>query len=234
MAGGPLLELVGVGMAYAGPPAFTALRDANLRIERGERLVIIGPSGSGKSTLLNIIGLLERPTTGVVRHNGRDVSKLADHALAALRARTFGFVFQSFHMIGHRTVRENVMLPMAVQRRPRRERQARADELIELVGLQHRYAALAQHLSGGEKQRVAIARALAGDPPMLLCDEPTGNLDTASSNAVMELLTALNDRGTTVVLVTHDPRWENWGHRVLRVVDGLPSSPSEAGQVQHA
>ncbi|MFT3876558.1 MAG: ABC transporter ATP-binding protein [Propioniciclava sp.] len=214
-------------MAYPGPPAFTALRDVTLDIRTGERWVVIGPSGSGKSTLLNVLGLLERPTSGALWCRGRTVfgsgedgGSLGDREMAALRAREFGFVFQSFHLVPDRTVRENVTLPMAVQRVDRRQRARRCEALIERVGLTSRADALAKHLSGGEKQRVAVARALTGDPGILLCDEPTGNLDSAASASVMDLLTQLNEQGTTVVLVTHDPRWAGWGQRVLQVTDG--------------
>lgn len=227
-----LLSVRGVGVTYPGPPTFTALREVTLDVRAGERLVLIGPSGSGKSTLLNILGLLERPTSGVITSRGRTVfgssqdgDSLRDWEVAALRAREFGFVFQSFHLVPERTVRENVVLPMVVQRVERRRRAGRCDALIERVGLSHRADALAKHLSGGEKQRVAVARALTGDPGILLCDEPTGNLDSAASASVMDLLTELNGQGTTVVLVTHDPRWAGWGHRVVHVRDGRVHEP---------
>jgi len=227
VVGQPLVSLRGVGVTYPGPPQFRALTEVNLDITSGEKVVVIGPSGSGKSTLLNVLGLLERPTVGTVECLGRDITKLKDRRLAALRAAHFGFVFQSFHLIADRSVRDNIALPMPIQRRPWRERSRRCDELMDKVGLTHRAAGLARHLSGGEKQRVAMARALAADPAILLCDEPTGNLDSASSQAIMGLLSDLHAHGTTVVLVTHDPRWEAWGDRILRVIDGLVTPGSK-------
>ena len=215
-------------MRFAGPPPLTALDDVDIDVLAGDRVVVLGPSGSGKSTLLNVLGLLERPTSGTVTWRGREISRTTDAQLARIRATQIGFVFQTFHLIPDRTVRENVALPMAVQGVPRSQRPTRCDELIERVALAQRADGLARHLSGGEKQRVAVARALTGEPAMLLCDEPTGNLDSASSAAIMQLLSDINDSGTAVVLITHDLTWAPWGHRVLRVLDGRLQPQTEA------
>jgi putative ABC transport system ATP-binding protein len=184
-------------------------------------LAIIGPSGSGKSTLMALLGCLDRPTEGTYRLDGRDVTHLSDDDLSAVRNRAIGFVFQSFHLLPRSTARENVELPMIYAGLPGRERRARADTLLTTVGLGHRLGHRPNQLSGGENQRVAIARALVNDPPLLLADEPTGNLDSRSGAEILGLFQALNrDRGVSVILVTHDPRVAERCHRVVELLDG--------------
>ncbi|MBC6469002.1 ABC transporter ATP-binding protein [Actinomadura alba] len=202
--------------------AVSALRGVSLRIGRGEFAAILGPSGSGKSTLMHLLGCLDRPTTGVLRVGGREVSKLSDTELAELRNNTIGFVFQSFHLLARTSARENVGLPLVYQGVPRKERRARATEALAAVGLSHRLDHRPSQLSGGEQQRVAIARALVGEPQVVLADEPTGNLDTRTGNEVMELLERLNaEHGVAVVLVTHEPDIADRAARQIHIRDGL-------------
>ncbi|MFJ5829694.1 ABC transporter ATP-binding protein [Streptomyces sp. NPDC093089] len=218
-----------VGLTYPGPPPVEALRPCELAVFGGEFVTVVGPSGSGKSTFLNIVGLLDTPTTGSYLLDGVDTGRLGDGERTALRGRRIGFVFQAFHLMPHRSARENVELALVYGGVPRRERPRRAREALDRVGLGHRTEALPTRMSGGERQRVAVARALVAEPSLLLCDEPTGNLDTGNAEAVLRLLEALNAEGVTVVLVTHDPAVAARGRRTVAVRDGVLS---ESGRVR--
>lgn len=197
------------------------LKGINLAVEPGEFMAIMGPSGSGKSTLLNMIGALDRPTSGKVLIRGVDISTLSDNDLADLRNREIGFIFQFFNLIPRMDALGNVELPMAIAGVPRRERKERAAELLELVGLGDRFDHKPSQLSGGEQQRVAIARALVNDPSVLLCDEVTGNLDSKTGDEIMHLLRELNkEQGKTFVIVTHDPAVAQMTDRLVHIRDG--------------
>ena len=205
----------------SGPtPAVNALTDVDLVVRRGEWLSITGPSGSGKSTLLNILGCLDRPTSGQYLFDGIETTTLSGNERAGLRSRHIGFIFQSFHLLPYRTVLENVMLAEVYRRHTRRGRRERAMEKIRRVGLAHRAEFPPFKLSGGERQRVAIARALMGSPSLLLCDEPTGNLDSRNTESILDLLTELNDEGMTIVIVTHDENVARRGSRRVTMKDG--------------
>jgi lipoprotein-releasing system ATP-binding protein len=218
----PLLSVERVVRDYGEHVLTRALAGVDLVLEPGEFAALIGPSGSGKSTLLNIVGLLDRPTAGRVVLAGTDTSGLDERALTALRARTLGFVFQFHHLLPAFTAVENVMLPAwADEGMPSREMRARAEELIAAVGLADRAGYRTNDLSGGQQQRVAIARALARRPSLVLADEPTGNLDTTSSDEIFELMRRFNrEFGTTFLVVTHDPRIASRCDRIIEIVDG--------------
>jgi len=197
-----------------------ALRSVDLEVHRGEMLAIMGPSGSGKSTLMHIVGLLDHPTTGVVTIDGEDVSGMAPNALAAVRNKRIGFVFQSFNLLARTTAQANVELPLVYSGASGSERARRAKEALERVGLGDRLTHMPNQLSGGQQQRVAIARALVTEPSIVLADEPTGNLDSRSGVEVMQILQDLNEQGITVVLVTHDARVARHAQRVVHIRDG--------------
>jgi putative ABC transport system ATP-binding protein len=217
----PIIQLEQVGKTFVSEALEThALEGIDLEVYPGEYLSVEGPSGSGKSTLLSILGLLEPPTTGRYLLAGEPVSTLSAGARAALRNRNIGFVFQSFHLIGDLTVRENVELPLGYRGMPARERRARAEAALERVGLVERRNHLPAQLSGGQQQRVAVARAIAGEPMLLLADEPTGNLDSRNGNLIAELLRQLNRQGTTLCLVTHNPDYARHASRRIGLLDG--------------
>jgi len=218
-----VLKLSKVGRQFGAEPAVHALVDVDLRLEPGEWLAITGPSGAGKSTLLNVIGCLDRPTSGSYFFDGIDTSTLSDKERAGLRSRRIGFVFQSFHLLPYRTVLENVMLAEVYRKQSHRGRRERALAALERVGLSHRVDFLPTRLSGGEKQRVAIARALVGSPSLLLCDEPTGNLDSKTTVDLLNLFESLNQQGLTLVIVTHDENVAGRAGRRVHIIDGSPT-----------
>ena len=215
------MDLDRVGRVFgSGEAAVHALRDASLRVGRGEYLSIVGPSGSGKSTLLNILALLDRHTSGAYRFDGADVARLSEGRRTGMRAHRIGFVFQAFHLLAHRDVTENVAMSMLYNRVPRSQRSDRAAAAIERVGLAHRAHFPPTLLSGGERQRVAIARAIAPKPDVMLCDEPTGNLDTATGRSILDLFDELRADGLTLVVVTHEDSVSSRADRIVRVRDG--------------
>ncbi|GAA3590784.1 ABC transporter ATP-binding protein [Nonomuraea rosea] len=216
-----ILEIRGVSKSYG---KVQALRDVDLIIGRGEMVSIVGPSGSGKSTLLQIAGTLDRPTSGTVRVAGHDVSRLSDSELSALRARYIGFVFQQFHLSPGSSALDNVADGLLYSGLSRRQRRDRAAAALDRVGLGHRLEHRPHQLSGGQMQRVAVARAVAGEPPLLLADEPTGNLDSEAGTEVMALFRRLNAAGITVVIITHDAEVAMACPRRVRVRDGLVRS----------
>lgn len=228
----PVIDFRGVERVYPGPPPVTALRPADLRIERGEFVTVVGPSGSGKSTFLNVTGLLDRPTAGTYLLDGINTAVLGEDERTALRGRRLGFVFQSFHLLPYRSAVENVMLAQIYTNVPRKQRRTLATETLAKVGLSHRVDATTAQMSGGERQRVAIARALVCEPSLLLCDEPTGNLDSANAERLLQLLETLHGAGMTLVVVTHDPIVAARGQRTVVVRDGVlsESSASEASR----
>jgi putative ABC transport system ATP-binding protein len=223
-----VVELRGVSKVYDGP--VEALREVDLTVEQGELLAIVGPSGSGKSTMLQLIGTLDRPTSGTVRIAGYDVAALPDRELSALRARHLGFVFQQFHLAVGVSALDNVADGLLYTGIARRERRERAESALDRVGLGHRLAHKPNQMSGGEQQRVAVARAVVGDPPLLLADEPSGNLDSHAGAEVLGVLRDLHAAGTTIAVITHDADIAAWCPRQVRVRDGRIIADDGPGQ----
>jgi putative ABC transport system ATP-binding protein len=217
----PLIQMKAVKKVFVTDEVEThALEGIDLDVQRGEYISISGPSGCGKSTLLAILGLLDSPSEGAYVLNGRPVQDLKLSERARIRNREIGFVFQAFNLIGDLTVYENVELPLTYRGMGSAERKRRTQEALERVGMAHRMKHYPAQLSGGQQQRVAVARALAGDPSILLADEPTGNLDSANGEAVMDLLTELHKGGATICMVTHDPRYARYADRSIDLFDG--------------
>ena len=219
---GPMIDLLGITKTYTtGAQSLQVLKGVDLAVETGELVAIMGSSGSGKSTLLNILGLLDGYDEGMYRLDGKNMAQLTERRAAELRREMLGFVFQSFNLIGFKSAAENVALPLYYQKVPRKERLRRSHELLERVGLLEWADHLPSQMSGGQKQRVAIARALAAQPRVILADEPTGALDSATSEEVMALLKELNGDGMTMVVVTHEAEIAAECQRTIRLRDGL-------------
>lgn len=228
------MRLRSVSKVYPGPPELRALHAVDLEIASSEFVTVRGRSGSGKSTLLNILGLLDRPSEGTYELAGEDVSGLSERERTWLRGTSIGFVFQSFQLLPDLPALDNVMLALLYRGTSARRARTLAAEALERVGLADRGGQLPSRMSGGEKQRVAIARAVVGEPSLLLCDEPTGNLDTANSESVMGLFSQLNDDGTTIVLITHDVEIAGRGTRRVSLLDGRLSELDIAGETAGA
>ncbi len=216
----PVVELDGLARVFPTEPPVHALRQVDLTVHNGDYVAVVGASGSGKSTLLNVLGLLDRPTDGRYLLDGIDTALLSDSQRAGERGRRIGFVFQSVHLLSHRSVEENVMLAEIYRGESRSGRFERAVAALRQVGLGHRIGFLPTRLSGGERQRVAIARAIVGSPSLLLCDEPTGNLDSENTASVLDLFDELGRRGLTILVITHDSTVAGRARRVVRMLDG--------------
>jgi putative ABC transport system ATP-binding protein len=216
----PALRAVDVSKTYGTNPPVHALRHATVHVHHGERLAVVGPSGSGKSTLLNLLGLLDSPTSGAVELAGQDVTTLRPTARDRARAEHIGFVFQDNHVLGHRTVAENLTVKLAVTAHRGPDRAYLIDEALDRVGLGGRRESLGRLLSGGERQRLAVARAIVNGPGLILADEPTGNLDPGNSENVLELFDAQAAAGVAIVVITHDMGIARWADRVVSIVDG--------------
>ena len=216
-----MLKLQNISKVYRTTDVETrALQDVSFDVAQGEFLAIMGPSGCGKSTLLNILGLLDSPSSGVYEFLGEDVARASEQRLTELRRASVGFIFQSFNLIDDLSVQENVEVALLYRKVSSSERKKRVAEALERVGVAHRARHLPQQLSGGQQQRVAIARALVSNPKLILADEPTGNLDTANGDAVMELLTGVAKAGTTVLMVTHSLAYAGFAQRTIKLLDG--------------
>ena len=205
---------------YQGKEPVRVLKNINLTVERGEYLAIMGPSGSGKTTLMNLIGCLDVPTSGAYELDGKDLKDLSDDALADIRNRHIGFVFQSFHLLPKMDALDNVALPLLYAGVPLKERRARAEEALKAVGLEERMHFLPNQMSGGQCQRVAIARAMVGRPDLLLADEPTGALDTKAGNQIMEIFRQLSDEGMTIIMITHEQAVADCADKIYYILDG--------------
>ncbi len=216
-----MIELKEIKKTYlVGRSEYPVLKGIDLEIEEGEFVALMGPSGSGKSTLLNIIGCLDRPTSGRFVLQGKDISRTSDQELARIRREELGFIFQTFNLIARISVQQNVEIPLMLRGISRRERRERATKLLESLNVAHRAEFGPQNISGGERQRVAIARALANDPRIIIADEPTGNLDLKNSSEVMKILNRLHGGGRTIIMVTHNPEITGNCSRVIRLRDG--------------
>jgi putative ABC transport system ATP-binding protein len=227
----PVVEAVDLKKTYMlGKIPVEALRGVNLKVENGDFLAVLGPSGSGKSTLLNLVGALDKPTSGTLLIDGVDVSKLSDNQLSDLRRRV-GFVFQFFNLIPRFTARDNVELSLSIAGVGKSERKERAEELLETVGLKDRINHKPAELSGGQQQRVAIARALANKPKFLLLDEPTGNIDSKTAREIMRLIKKLNEEGVTIIMVTHDQHLAREAKRIVQMFDGVITSDVMNGEL---
>ncbi|BDG48639.1 ABC transporter ATP-binding protein [Parageobacillus sp. KH3-4] len=217
----PIIQIENMTKTYTlGGEVVHALQGVSLQIEKGDFLAIIGPSGSGKSTFMNMIGCLDRPDSGSYILDGKEIEKMTDNELAAIRNEKIGFVFQNFHLLTKLTALENVELPLLYRGVKAKERQKIAYECLEKVGLKDRAHHLPNQLSGGQQQRVAIARALVGNPPILLADEPTGALDSKTSKEIIQIMKQLNEQGHTLILITHDWEVANEAKRIVRIQDG--------------
>ncbi len=231
MTPGAVLELKGVTKEYPGTPPVRALRGIDLTIRSGELVGVVGPSGSGKSTLLHVMGTLDRPTAGEVHVAGYDIATLSDRDLSAVRARSIGFVFQQFHLLDGYTALDNVADGLLYTGMSAAERRDMAGEALNRVGLGHRVGHPSDKLSGGERQRVAVARAVLGRPEIVLADEPTGNLDSESSDAIVELLEELNAEGITLVVITHNPEIAERFPRRVSLRDGVVETDTALAEV---
>ncbi|WP_304518351.1 ABC transporter ATP-binding protein [Cohnella sp. REN36] len=225
----PLIAMTDIYKTYTlAGETLNALDGISLDVYQGDFMAIVGPSGSGKSTLMNVLGCLDTPSQGQYRLDGAEVARLSDNKLANIRNTKIGFIFQSFHLLPRLSAIDNVELPLVYRGMSAKERHALAKEALQKVGLGDRMRHMPNQLSGGQQQRVAIARALAGRPPLLLADEPTGALDSKTSQDVIELLKALNEEGNTIVLITHDPKVADQAKRVVRIQDGRLSEERSA------
>ena len=215
-----VVNMVDVSYVYKGPPPLQALYEVSLTIRNGEHIAIIGPSGSGKSTFLNLVGLLDRPTSGTIYLDNIDTKNLPEKERSALRARRIGFIFQAFHLLSYKSALENVMLAQLYLKTSRAKREKDALEALEKVGLAKRARALPGELSGGERQRVAIARAIVNRPSLILCDEPTGNLDSITADIILDILDELSQSGLTILVITHSSQVAKRAQRSLAFSDG--------------
>jgi len=216
-----MLNLHGLSRTYQTDEIeTTALNGVNIEIERGEFVAVMGPSGCGKSTLLSIIGMLDNPSSGQYLFDDEDISNYSEAQLAAIRKKNIGFIFQNFNLIDELSVEENIELALLYHNIPSAERKSRVAKVMDKVGIAHRAKHMPSQLSGGQQQRVAVARAVVGDQTMILADEPTGNLDSAHGQEVMEMLQALNEEGTTIIMVTHNPAHADYARRTINLFDG--------------
>ncbi len=212
----------------------TALNEVSFEIKQGEFVSVMGPSGCGKSTLLNILGMLDKPESGSYQFLGKEVAQLHERARSEVRKKNIGFIFQNFNLIDELTVFENIELPLLYNKVNASERKKRVNELIEKIGISHRASHFPQQLSGGQQQRVAVARALITKPPLILADEPTGNLDSSHGNEVMEMMCELNEAGTTIIMVTHSAHDASYSNRIINLLDGQIVSEKKSKLVQAA